>query len=256
MLFLPLLVGLACAASASVFGSDDRQVVSHARGSIFAPIGVAYDPANDRYGTAVLVDECHALTAEHVAAVDGSDPRGTRFDFLVGQDGRLRFERRSGATVIASGGFDEGKWNRGADWLLLKLDQCLGREFGHVKLSRSLPPVRTALHSAGYPSDRLSLKGQLVVDPQCKVVGEADSVWLHTCAGRAGDSGGPLFRLDQTAGGPEIHVYAIQAAAFPAHVAREPTPRDFDPARPFTGLNEAVPVANILPRIAKYLGAP
>jgi V8-like Glu-specific endopeptidase len=250
-----LLMGVASVASGSVFGADDRLLVSHARGSPFAPIGVAYDPANNRYGTGMLVDECHVLTAEHVASVDGTDPRGTRFDFLVGQKADLGFERKSGATVIASGGFNQADWNRDADWLLLKLDQCLGREFGHVTLSAAPPPARDPLHSAGYPSDRIGLKGQLIVDPRCRIVGEAVRLWLHTCAGRAGDSGGPLFRIGETTSGPMIEVYAIQAAAFPAYVRREPNVRDFDPRRPFTGLNEAVPVANILPVIAPYLAA-
>lgn len=244
----PLLTGLAGVASASIFGTDDRLVVSHARGSPFAPIGVAYDRAADRYGTAFLVDQCHALTAEHVA----SSARGARLEFLVGQRDDLDFERRTGATVIDSGGFDERQWNRHADWLLLRLDQCLGRDFGHVRLA-SAEPKRATFHSAGYPSDRQRLKGQLVVDPHCSLVGEASRLWLHTCAGRAGDSGGPLFHFDPEAN--ELEVYAVQVAANQRHVAREPSRRDFDPEQPFVGLNEAVPVANILPRIRKYLDA-
>jgi V8-like Glu-specific endopeptidase len=253
---LPLLLGVAGAASASVFGSDDRLVVSHTRGSPFAPIGVAYDAATDRYGTAFLVDECHALTAEHLAGVELGNAEGARLEFMVGQRDNHDFESRTGATVVASGGFTERQWNRDADWLLLRLDQCLGREFGHVKLRPGQPPDRTLLHSAGYPSDKARIKGLLVIDPRCNVVGEAVRLWLHTCAGRAGDSGGPLFRFDQTAGGPEIEVYAIQAAAHPDYVSSEPSPRDFDPERPFIGLNEAVPIANILPHIRKYLQSP
>src|SRR4051812_32590006 len=62
---VPLLLGLASVASASIFGPDDRLVIGHSRGTPFAPIGVAYDPASNLYGTAILVDECHVLTAEH-----------------------------------------------------------------------------------------------------------------------------------------------------------------------------------------------
>jgi len=254
VLCLPLLLGLSGVASASIFGTDDRLIVGHARGTPFAPIGVAYDPASDTYGTATLVDECHALTAAHVAGRGEADPKGDRLEFLVGQRPGKPFEQRTGATVIASGGFTEQRWNRDDDWLLLKLDNCLGRQFGHVRLraepADSGPPV---LHSAGYPSDLTTVRGQLVIDPQCRLIGEADRLWLHTCAGRSGDSGGPLFELKRSAGGIEIEVYAIQAAAFPAHVASEPDSSQFDAHRPFTGLNEAVPVANILPRIRKYL---
>ena len=250
---LPLLLGVAAVASASIFGTDDRLVVSHSKGSPFAPIGVVSDAANNRYGTAFLVDECHALTAEHVTA---ANDEGSRLDFLVGQRENLDFEKKTGATVVESGGFSEREWNRDADWLLLRLDQCLGREFGYLKLKAEPAPKRSTFQSAGYPSDRRSLKGQLVVDPHCALIGEAARVWLHTCAGRAGDSGGPLFHYDPQAADGAIEVYAIQVAANGTSIAKEPSRRDFDPDQPFIGLNEAVPVANILPRIRKYLDAP
>lgn len=248
--FVSLLLGLAGAASASIFGPDDRLVVGHGRGSPFAPIGAAYDATSNRYGTAFLIDDCHALTAEHLTGDLQGDPAGVRFDFLVGQRSNSDFERRTGATVVASGGFTEKEWNRDADWLLLKLDQCFGREFGHVRLrTGARSSQQSAFLSAGYPSDRAHLTGQLIVDPRCRLIGEARKVWLHTCAGRAGDSGGPLFQLS----GSELEVYAVQAAAFPRYVAREPKRQDFDPTHPFTGLNEAVPIANILPRIRPFL---
>jgi V8-like Glu-specific endopeptidase len=254
MSLLLLLVGLAGAASASIFGPDDRLVVSHARGSPFAPIGVAYDASSNRYGTAFLVDQCHALTAEHLVGDGQSDARGARFDFGVGQTADGRFERQTKGTVIESGGFNEKAWNRDADWLLLKLDECLGRDYGHVRLRPDIGDSKqTILLSAGYPSDPSRIRGLLVVDPHCRLVGEAARLWLNTCAGRSGDSGGPLFQLTPKPDGFEIEVYAIQAAAGAKHVAREPDDRDFNPAQPFTGLNEAVPVANILPRISKYL---
>src|SRR5215218_8586412 len=119
MFLLPLLLAIAGAGSASIFGPDDRLVVSHARGSPFAPIGVAYDAASNRYGTAFLVDECHALTAEHLVGDGQPDARGARFDFGVGQAADGSFERRTRGTVVASGGFNEKTWNRDADWLLL-----------------------------------------------------------------------------------------------------------------------------------------
>lgn len=249
-----LLAGLAGMASASIFGADDRLVVGHARGTPFAPIGVAYDPESNIYGTGILVDACHVLTAQHVAGDREDNPVGDRFDFLVGQQQGKQFANRTGASVIASGGFTERRWNRDADWLLLKLDQCLGKQYGHVRLRDEGSAGRpAALRSAGYPSDIADVRGLLVMDPHCRLVGEAKRLWLHTCAGRSGDSGGPLFELRRGPGGVEMDVYAIQAAAFPTHVAKEPDRAAFNPDQPFTGLNEAVPVANILPRIRKYL---
>jgi V8-like Glu-specific endopeptidase len=251
---VPLLLGLASVASASIFGSDDRLVIGHSRGTPFAPIGVAYDPASNLYGTAILVDECHVLTAEHIVGNRNADLRGDRFDFLVGQQAGKSFEQQTGATVVANGGFSEKRWNRDADWLLLKLDLCLGRKFGHVRLHDDTAYDGPAsLQSAGYPSDLTNVRGLLVVDPHCRLVGVARRLWLHTCAGRSGDSGGPLFNLKRSPAGLELEVYAIQAAAFPTHVQVEPDSSQFDTNRPFTGLNEAVPVANILPKIRKYL---
>ena len=251
-LILPLLVGLAGVASASIFGPDDRLVMNHGRGNPFAPIGVAYDASSDRYGTAFLVDACHVLTAEHLTGDGRADARGARFDFFIGQRGRWNFEKKTTATVIESGGFTERQWNRDADWLLLRLDECVGHTYGHVRLHGGRQASSDApFQSAGYPSERLRGTGMLVVDPHCNLVGRSDRLWLNTCAGLAGDSGGPLFRLGSD--GLAIDVYAIQAAANPEPVSHEPDRRDFDPADPFTGLNEAVPVANILPKIRKHI---
>ena len=250
--FLSLLLGVAGSATASIFGADDRMVVSHAQGSPYSPIGLVYHAGSDSYGTGLLVDSCHVLTAQHIAAGAPGLLRKERLEFLAGETDDGAFVTRTGAIVVESGGFTEVQWNRDADWLLLKLDQCLGRRFGHAQLRESAPDS-PSFQSAGFPSDRLFLRGRLVLDPRCRLVGEANGLWLHTCAGIAGNSGGPLFQLRKAREGVVMEVFAIQAAAYGNRLRYEPEADAFNPAQPFTGLNEAVPVANFLHRIRHHL---
>lgn len=197
-----LVIGLWAEAHAANFGGKDRMRVAAPDGSPYAAIGrVSW--RNSR-GTGFLVSECHVLTAKHIIS-DKKSALGRRVRFKVGlQSGKTV---SSEGNVIADGTFDvrarrtNPTLGRDDDWMLVALDECIGRELGYLNISSAGHTVSTAaslpLRSAGYPNGH---QAQLVIDPSCKVWTELGKEWLHDCSTFPGDSGGPLFR-EVSAGG-------------------------------------------------------
>ena len=246
---LAILFGLpsSTAASATIFNADDRQYVIPARGSAFSAIGlVARGLLIERYGTGTLIDECHVLTAQHVLGLEGS-PIGARARF-TGALGTAD-EVTSEGTVVAAGGREaypaQSFEALARDWVLIRLDTCLGARLGFARL-RTQPIEASELahvESAGYPVGRHRRTG-LTVDPSCEIRGLYALVWLNDCATLHGTSGGPIFRIIQSDGKPQLEIYAIQSAG-----------GDERKAVPFSAAsaNQATPVWGILPAIQKYL---
>jgi hypothetical protein len=140
---------------------------------------------------------------------------GARMLF-VGSVGQAR-SVKSGATVIAAGDYeaaDESKdpgLARGGDWILIRLDQCLGAELGYATLIAGEP--EGPVESAGFPIDRPWKRGP-TIDPHCAITSARPLVFLDDCATLQGDSGGPIFKIaPATADHPErLEVFAIQSA--------------------------------------------
>ena len=214
-----LLIIVACTSAlshAAIFGVDDRISVRHGRGSIYSPIGLLarQRPQGDyKVGTAFLVSDCLVVSAQHVFGETGKLPVGMPLKFLVGE-GSLAggFEKATTARVIASGGYnlEIGLYSR--DWLVAKLDQCLGAEFGTVGFNDrfQLDAKNTPIMLAGYPQAVPSLK----VDPQCRIADVDRGLWLHDCASEQGQSGGPLFRKIVVNGIPKLEVLAMHVAGY------------------------------------------
>lgn len=236
-------------AGAAIFNRDDRLYVSTAPRSVYSPIGVVSHAsliASER-ATGILVDECSVLTSQHVASLTRS-PIGKRVKFTGAADSASPLASRG--TVIAAGhaerfrSTDQAALSQGHDWMLVRLDHCLGKSLGFARLSVT-PGNGDLLHvqNAGYPIDRSIRKG-VSVDPSCAVTGLYALVWLNDCAVLPGNSGGPVFRVGTENGSPVLLVYAIETAA-----------RSFSaPSQVTHGLeNVATPVSMILPKIADLL---
>jgi V8-like Glu-specific endopeptidase len=210
-----LLTGLPSASPALVFGRDNRVTVPSDSKSIFGPVGIVYGTPEARYGTAFLVDNCHALTAQHVFGASRS-ALGRRAIFAAGVSGPFKAWRTSGATVVAEGGLDRrgvGSYgfDRSADWALLRLDKCLGRRFGHVRLTSDVPLSDQPVQMAGYPSDRPLSEG-LSVDPDCRIREQRWGMLFHDCATFPGNSGSPLYRIMNEGGRKVLEVFAMNEA--------------------------------------------
>lgn len=216
------LISLAVALASSpcgalIFGDDRRTSVPVEPGSLFSPIGIAYESSLSAYATAFLIDDCHALTVQHVFGEQRS-AKGRKVIFTANVSGPQRDWRTTWATVEADGGLEQnvhhasGIQIRGSDWALLKLHQCLGKMLGHVQLSSYVPMPSGTIGIAGYPGDR-PLSGGVTIDSSCRIHASQFPILLHDCATLPGNSGSPLFRIVQKDGTPILEVFAISEAA-------------------------------------------
>ena len=243
---------LACSAMvhAAIFDADDRVLVSTAPGSPFSPIGlVTHGGFRLHYTTGTLVDECNVLTSQHILGRKRS-PLGARLRF-TGAVG-TRQQVSSNGTVVAAGGYEKHDLSAarsqavGKDWLLLRLDVCLGSALGFAKLGKGPPGADGYKHleSAGYPIDRNRHAG-LAVDPSCSIRKVYTLVFLNDCAALPGNSGGPIFKLVRDESGrAQLEIYAIQSEAY---IFSRPA------ALPPGYENMATPVAGIVASIAPFL---
>jgi hypothetical protein len=230
---------------ASVFNRDDRITEPADVHGASAPIGMMWA---DKLATGFLVSQCHVLSVRHV--FEGVAPaigRRAVFGALARDAGHWT---ASWGTVVAAGEVNGDPTDydsvRAADWLLVRLDTCLGKKLGFVSLSSEPPSLARDLKSAGYPYDRRG-SGGVTIDPACRIAGTRERVWLNDCAALAGNSGSPIFSEIQVNGRTALRVYAMQSAA---HDSTAPVP--FNPAL----ANVATPMAGIIPQIAGIIGQP
>lgn len=245
-----LLMTAAAPSQSAIFDRDDRQYVSTPHGSPYAPIGkVIQGRLIYKWSTGVLVDECDVLTSQSAFGT-GQTPVGRRLTFKAAF--RTSQPVSSRGTVVAVGGYEptstspERSALGGRDWLLLRLDECVGARLGYATLKTGpySPYEFQNVQSAGYPMRRHSR--ELTLDPACAITYGAGSVWMNDCATVRGDSGDPIFRVSTSGGKPRLEVFAIQIAGYNSYKPIPANPK-FQ--------NQAVPVAVIAPEIERYLSA-
>lgn len=223
--------------AAAVFGADDRQSLSGDRSEL-AGIAMVSETKLGAYGTSFLVGPCLALSARHV--VHHADPVGQRLTLRFAPWQRADRSNSSAATVIAAGGAATSPGDVSQDWVLLRLDRCLGATLGYFPLSREplrIPPsgpIVPALVAVGFPEDQAAAR-RPVIDPNCRVRMIASTGLLHDCATMPGNSGGPMMAWSEAR--RRYEVYAINVAGFADRM-----PRAFDQA----SANGAVAVAPIV----------
>ena len=217
---LGLLCSLLLSAPAvgATFDRDDRVAVTRP-GADLLPIGIVKGGKGIAYATGFLVGDCHVLTVKH-AAGRVARVTGRRMMFrlpFAGPDGA------SAGSVVAAGDLDlvgdPNRLDRREDWLLLRLDHCLGRRFGSLALSDppdKSGPLRTssttALFSAGYPIDQ-SWRRQLTIDPECRLRGVTRQLFIHDCSSLPGNSGSPIFATVWRDGRTFVEVLAMHSTA-------------------------------------------
>src|SRR5438067_7901527 len=133
-----VLLGGFCSSSAAIFDADDREYVSTAPGSPFSAVGlVSRGLLVEHYGTGTLIDQCHVLTAQHVLGSTGS-PMRLQVNF-TGALGTIHQVSSRGTVVAAGelekyGAADKRYEARSHDWVLIRLDKCLGAVLGYARL--------------------------------------------------------------------------------------------------------------------------
>jgi hypothetical protein len=204
-LFVAALLLLLLLTTAWVFYADDR-VPSHSQRIGTFTIDL---PEGSGTGTAFLISECSILTNFHVVfgpwTVTALRPPSHEFvgTFTLTEvtlpDGTHPAAR---AIPVAWGDYlgPERQWRRpGEDWVMLYVQPCLGNRYGYFELREAdlyEPPVEKGFTAIGYST------GRQMADPRCAARPASDPAsdpggeargWLHDCAVRAGDSGGPVF---------------------------------------------------------------
>ena len=219
-------------ADAAIFDRDDRVAVT------LKSVGIVTGGEHIYYGSGFLIDRCNVLTARHVAG-NVLVVVGRRLVFRAGQSA-------SPGTVVAAGPFQDNfspSRSIGADWMLVRLDRCLGRKLGFLRLASTVDAYATERGAqagdAGFPRDRPMRLGP-TVDADCRVLWVGGGRMAHDCATIAGNSGGPILAR-QGDGWVAIGI----------NVAGEDRaqPREFDAATP----NLAVDIDSILPNICAFL---
>lgn len=246
-----LFAGASVPAHSATLGTDDREYVSTAPGSIYSPIGkvIRQSLISSTETTGTLVDECHVLTAEHIFS-GKRNPVGRHLLFVGAF--RTPQETSSWGTVVAAGGVVNYRGTAAEmfnqlqrDWLLLRLTTCLGKTLGCADVSDMGGYYSGPVQNAGYPFDRQSYKG-LTVDPSCRIVGNYVSLLavMNNCASRRANSGGPIFRIVRDGGQARIQILAIENLAY-------------DPMQPspavIVWLNGATSASAFLPSIKPFL---
>lgn len=287
-LILALLAAIAAThtASAAGFGDDDRLSRSREKGTLYGAIGLVVhsDGLGTEAGTGFLVSPCHVMTAYHVVAGKGKLSERDTATFYVGEgsegpsySGGGRYAESSTAHPVVWGNYIDGEsdnvtqrvkavqsngWN---DWVLLKLDKCLGDPasgWGYLDLA----PVATRdLTRAGETPEALAIglpkdksEKTLTEDPSCRLVGQMyESGWQHDCLTLPGNSGGPILERKPAKPGAWPRVLGITVSLILLdgmdQEAAEAALLSADDPSYFTLLSTAVPVSAFINKVAQYL---
>jgi lipoprotein NlpI/V8-like Glu-specific endopeptidase len=290
-LLFALLAVVSTTTFAAGFGADDRVARSREKGTLYGAIGLVVHSTGleSEAGTGFLVSPCHVMTAYHVVAGKGKISTSDTATFYVGEgdqgpayNGGRRYAESAIAHPVVWGNFIDGEsdnitqrvkavqsngWN---DWVLMKLDRCLGdaeNGWGYLKLdpisTRDLTRTGETLRAiaVGLPKDKDEEK--LTEDPSCRIVGQMyESGWQHDCFTLPGNSGGPILqRQTEATGAPEnaswprvigITVSLILLDGMDQEAAESAMLSDDDPSY-FTVLSTAVPVSAFVNKVSQYL---
>lgn len=255
LLLLLLAVLNGTPAFAAIFDTDDRLTPPTQQNSVYSPIGVVRPLSGLgswallSYATGFLVDECHVLTVQHLLGDDAS-PLGKRVRFTGGFTAPTRLT--SHGTVIAAGGLENFQGYshkagnqryeaaRAHDWMLVQLDQCIGKQLGFVRLKPETP--EWDVESAGFPNK--FFRQPLKLDPSCRIRYRTKLLFLNDCALEPGNSGSPIFSEVRDGNRVVLEVYAMQSAGWMTS-----TPYRFS----WADANVATPVAAMWQEIAQVI---
>ncbi len=207
-------VGLVVAgiALANTFGRDRREQQSaeleHNRsvGRIQNKLGFA--------STAFLVeDECTVMTNYHVAFASQNDAapgavriyrgkKGERSTFMIGRfgPGPFDFRVKVGATVAGIGTYAKNDARgRTGDWVIYRLDHCVGNEFGFLKVKKADLDVLAApngrLKVISFGQSTMVKPGVAVEVCRARDNGPAWGLVGVDCTFEGGVSGSPVLEL-------------------------------------------------------------
>lgn len=211
-------------------------------GKVSGGVGLAH-------ATGFLVGECEVLTVKHAAGWV-KDP--ARFKFTFRQAGHGGQSSR--ARVVAQGALElvDDWWanDRSGDWMLLRLDLCLGAQVGFAELS-DVPFEQTTYFKLGAPPlmstgfhGALGQKGTMTLNPACRIRVITPRGHLNDCRATPGASGSPVFATVSAGRANSLLVFGMQVAANPVGLNV--------PGGPFVD-SISIAANKLLPAIAPFL---
>lgn len=164
----------------------------------------------ESWGTALLVGQCHILTAFHVAFPKHKSPGFSPSPafvsvFHVGKQAGMRrdeFSESSRARPVAWGDFHTRDFSGLAgDWAILRLDNCLGQHYGWVRLAEPFGAdsivTSGTVSMASFPSDRSGNRG-ISFESNCRIRSIiASRLGAMDCALIEGASGAPVLEKSE-----------------------------------------------------------
>ena len=194
----------------NLFETDDQERHIRLPQTASGSIVLIIDPTTDKAGTGFLIAPCYAMSALHVVLsdFDVSVRRypSVRYEYTLYYGSGTRFDAFDDLTIarpVAWGGFFDSLTvdiDASEDWIILQLDECVGRRYGHFQVRpRSFSDLGAfvSFALAGYP--RTDDYSTVQVDPACRIHAEhgwplgRGAVWYHDCATREGASGSPIY---------------------------------------------------------------
>lgn len=201
-------------AQANIFVKDQRRLVPLDLPELkeVRAIGVVDQPGIGG-GNAWLVGNCHIVTNYHVAfmkernEVTGEVKTirgrvGHSIDFYIGRDSASPsgFKSKTSARVVDFGNYVRNDFHgMTGDWAILKLDDCLGQQYGILEMKRPTkkePMPTGSLVTAAYTPTSIKQAG-ILIEKDCKArdFGPVDGLVGVDCAFEDGMCGSPIFEV-------------------------------------------------------------
>ncbi len=203
---------LAPAPREKIFGADDRYLINDT--TVFpwrtaCKVFVSFPNGADYIGSAVLIDDSHALTAAHVVYADLDGGWADSVEVIPGYD----FGYRPYGTTYASYMWTFAGWIEDEDpnWdlALLELSSPVGNQTGWLGLKSASDGELEGevINTAGYPGDLSGGRGLYATDAVCDYVTAHQIMANGTFDVMGGQSGSGVWLLT----GTERHVVGVVA---------------------------------------------
>jgi hypothetical protein len=200
-------------------GESARKVIAptaHPLAKIIVQVSQVGSTTAAANGFVVGGDGCHVLTNFHVAFGKGKTASGDvewvkpfatghPLDIKLNLKADGTFNKQLKGRVIEYGAYDhDDLFGRSNDLAMVKLDECLGKEYGIARFEmpdRTVRVPQTAINTLSLSQVDAS-RSQMYLEERCVAAAKTpiNGLFFQSCEAIAGMSGSPIFRNDADGG--------------------------------------------------------